>query len=162
MRIHYKKDLIYLALLTLLAINACKKKDNNQQPVQKQAAQTPKATPTPEPSKEKAVYVYGGDKYRDPFIPAGGSSNYQPEAIFDPKRASLKAIISGKTLQSAVLTVSGGTTYFVKNGQIFDVMGKLVKGFTAKVFENKVMIQGEADTTFELKLKNAEKEEKNL
>lgn len=115
----------------------------------------------PEAPKEKPVYVYSGDRFRDPFTPAGQTTNYQPDALFDPARVSVKAIIYGKKHRSAVLSMGGAGTYFAKAGRIFDIMGKTVDGFSAKVYENRVVIVGEADNTFELKLRNDE-EEKTL
>jgi hypothetical protein len=116
----------------------------------------PAATPVAEVPKEKPVYVYSGDRFRDPFVPAGTTGSYQPDAIFDPSKASVKGIIFGSAAKSAVLTTGGGGTYFVKNGKIFDIMGKSLEGFTAKVFADKVVVSGEADNVFELKIRDEE------
>jgi hypothetical protein len=120
----------------------------------------PPPPPVVEQPKEKPVYVYSGDRFRDPFIPAGTTGSYQPDAVFDPSKSTVKGIIFGPSAKSAVLTATGGGTYFVKEGKIFDIMGKVVEGFSAKVFAEKVVILGEADNTFELKIRN--EEEKSL
>jgi hypothetical protein len=104
-------------------------------------------------------YVYAGDKYRDPFQAAGGSSNYTTESVFDPARSSVRAIIFSSRMKSAVLNVSGAGSYFVKGGKIFDVMGKPVKGFSAKVLVDRVIVMGEADNVIELKIKSTNEEE---
>jgi hypothetical protein len=39
-------------------------------------------------------------------------------------------------------------------------MGKAIEGYSAKIFVDKVVILGEADNVFELKIKNADEEEK--
>ncbi|MFN0116962.1 MAG: hypothetical protein ACKVQC_01545 [Elusimicrobiota bacterium] len=120
--------------------------------------------PAPQPSlppKEKPVYVYSGDKFRDPFVPSGQSSNYKADAVFDPQRATLKGIVNGeKGTKTALLMLTGSGTYFVRSGLIFDVMGKNVKGFTAKVFDQKVVITGEGDNVYEIKIKELEEKEK--
>ena len=115
-----------------------------------------------ETPKEKPLYVYQGDKFRDPFVPAGVTSNYQPDAIFDTKRVSVKAIIFSPSMKSAVLSVGGTMSYFIKDERIFDVMGKNVPGYTAKIYESKVVLTGEADEIFEYKIRNPEKGEKAL
>jgi hypothetical protein len=120
----------------------------------------PPPTPVAEEPKEKPVYVYSGDRFRDPFVPAGTTGSYQPDAVFDPSKATVRGIIYGPGSKSAVLSAAGGGTYFVKAGKIFDIMGKGVEGFTAKVFADKVVILGEADNVFELKIRD--EEEKSL
>lgn len=152
-----KKLLLLTALAFLLPFVGCKK---NKQLPPPAAPVMPAATPTPvsDENKEKPVYVYGGDRYRDPFQSAGGSSSYTTESIFDPNRSAVKAIIFSPRMKSAIINVSGSGTYFVKDGRIFDVMGKTVKGFSAKVLVDRVIVMGEADNVFELKI-NKEKEE---
>jgi hypothetical protein len=65
----------------------------------------------------------------------------------------------GKDYKSAVLSVGGSGSYFVKTGKIFDIMGKTVEGYTAKIFVDKVVLSGEADNVFELKIKTSSDEE---
>jgi hypothetical protein len=120
----------------------------------------PPPSPVVEQPKEKPVYVYSGDRFRDPFVPAGTTGSYQPDAVFDPQKATVKGIVFGPTAKTAVLSVGSGGTYFVKAGKIFDIMGKTIEGFSAKVFADKVVINGEADNVFELKIRN--EEEKSL
>jgi hypothetical protein len=120
------------------------------------------APPVIEQPKEKPVYVYSGDRFRDPFVPAGTTANYQPDAVFDPQRAAVKGIIFGRGYKSAVLTVGGTGSYFIKSGKIIDIMGKAVDGFSAKVFVDKVLVLGEADNVYELKIREDEEEEKPL
>jgi hypothetical protein len=145
----------FLSLLTVFAVGffpACSKKKASASPPPPPVAKLPE--PTPEQPKEKPVYVYSGDRFRDPFTPSGLATNYQPDAVFDPQRATVKGIIFGPKLQSAVVMVGGTGTYFVRSGRIFDVMGKTVDGFSAKVFKDKVTISGEGDNVYELKLQN--------
>jgi hypothetical protein len=143
-------------LITLLSasaagvFSACSKKKQPPPPPPAPFVKPPE--PVVEQPKERPVYVYSGDRFRDPFTPTGLSTNYQPDALFDPQRASIKGLIFGPKLQSAVLLVGGSGTYFVRNGRIFDVMGKTVEGFSAKIFKDKVTISGEGDAVYELKL----------
>jgi len=117
-------------------------------------------TPPAAQPKEKQVYVYSGDRFRDPFVPAGQSSAYQADAVFDPQRATVKGIVFGGQQKGAVLNVGGTGTYFVRDGRIIDIMGKLIEGFTAKVLVNKVIVQSSDDSTYELKIKGSDEEGK--
>ncbi len=156
-----KKRTVLLLLIATSIIGCGKKAKVAQAPT---PASTPIPTPTPvsQELKEKPVYVYSGDRFRDPFMPAGQSANYQPDAVFDPQRASVKGIIFGTDYKSAVLMVGGTGSYFVKSGKIFDIMGKTVEGYSAKIFVDKVVLLGEADNVFELKIKNTDEEAKAL
>ena len=118
----------------------------------------PPPPPVVEQPKEKPVYVYSGDRFRDPFIPSGTTGSYQPDAVFDPSKTTVRGIIFGSAAKTAVLSAAGGGTYFVKAGKIFDIMGKTVDGFSAKVFADKVVVLGEADNVYELKIRNDEGE----
>jgi len=152
-----------IVCMALMMTTACK--------ISSAPSAAPKAAEVPVPApqapvaevvKEKPVYVYSGDRFRDPFIPAGQATNYQPDAVFDPARASVKGIIFGRDYKSAVLTVGGSGTYFIKGGKIFDVMGKSVEGYAVKIFIDKVVLSGEADNVFELKIKTSDEEAKAL
>lgn len=140
----------------------CGKKETAQPASQPPAPVVVRPPASPEAPKEKPIYVYSGDRFRDPFIPAGQANNYQPDAVFDPQRASVKGIIFGKGYKSAVLNIGGSGSYFVKSGRIFDIMGKPVDGYSAKIFVDKVLVLGEADNVFELKIKNTDEEDKAL
>ena len=112
--------------------------------------------PVVEAPKEKPIYVYAGDRYRDPFVPAGFTGGYAIDAVFDPGKASVKGIIYGPGQKTAVLTTAAGNTYFVKSGKIYDVMGKPVEGYTAKVLPEKVVVSNGTENEFELKIRNEE------
>jgi hypothetical protein len=149
-------------LLTLLLWGSWGCSSKSTETVNKPApvAATPPVVPPPVVPKEKQVYVYSGDRFRDPFVPAGQSSAYQADAVFDPQRAVVKGIVFGGQQKGAVLTVGGTGIYFVKDGRIIDVMGKNVEGFTAKVLINKVILQSSDDSTYELKIKGLDEEGK--
>lgn len=151
---------IFIGLLVLSTgfFPACKEKEPPPPPPAPAPAKV-EPPPAPEQPKEKPVYVYSGDRFRDPFTPAGTSTNYQPDAVFDPQRATVRGIIYGASLQSAVLLVGGTGTYFVRGSRIFDVMGKNVEGYTAKIFKDKVNVIGDADTVYELKMQSEEGKE---
>ncbi len=117
-------------------------------------------TPLRRSQKKNRSGVYSGDRFRDPFVPAGQSSAYQADAVFDPQRATVKGIVFGGQQKGAVLNVGGTGTYFVRDGRIIDIMGKLVEGFTAKVLVNKVIVQSSDDSTYELKIKGSDEEGK--
>ncbi len=154
---------LFLGLfLVLFGLSACSKKGDGEIARAPEVAPPPPPAPVVEPVKEKPVYVYSGDRFRDPFIPAGQSTNYQPDAVFDPQRAVVKGIIFGKEHKSAMVTVGGSGTYFIKGGKIFDVMGKVIDGYSVKIFVDKVVLSGEADNVFELKIKTSDEEVKDL
>ncbi len=90
--------------------------------------------------EEKPVYVYSGDRFRDPFVEIGQSTAYTPDAIFSPEQAKVKAIIYSGSIKSAVVQVAGSGSYYIKGNRIFDVMGKNVSGFSARIFPEKVVI----------------------
>jgi hypothetical protein len=144
----------------LMLLPGCK--DEAPQNISTAPPVLPPSAPSPvaEQPKEKPVYVYSGDRFRDPFVPAGTTGSYQADAVFDPQKATVKGIVFGPNAKSAMLAVGSGGTYFIKAGKIFDIMGKPVEGFTAKVFPDKVVISGEADNVFELKIRK--EEEKSL
>lgn len=148
-----------LMILALTLNMGCSK---SQEKVRKPPAPPAPAPAAPPPAvpKEKQVYVYSGDRFRDPFVPAGQSSAYQADAIFDPQRATVKGIVFGGQQKGAVLNVGGAGVYFVRDGRIIDIMGKYVEGFTAKVLVNKVILQSSDDSTYELKIKGSDEEGK--
>lgn len=148
-----------IGIFAMLFISACGEKQEAPPPAPK-IQQAPVVQAVPEPPKEKQVYVYAGDRFRDPFLPAGVASSYKPDAVFDPQRAAVKAIIFGNRLKSAVLAV-GSSIYFIKESRIHDIMGKNVDGYTAKVFVDKVIISSGHDAAFELKIRSDEEEEKS-
>lgn len=150
-----------LVLVGTMGLISCGKKQDVPPPP-RVAPPAPIAPPVAAESKEKPVYVYGGDRFRDLFTPAGASTSYQSEAVFDPKKATVRGIIYSTKMKSAVMTATGSGAYFIKNGQIFDVMGKTVKGFSAKILLDRVILTDETDNIFELKLKTDEQEAKTL
>jgi len=163
MLVNMKSQHGFLAGLGLLVVlsTACSKQSEVPPPPK---SLPPLTVPTPvavEP-KEKPLYVYNGDHYRDIFMPVGASASYQAEGLFDPQKSSVHGIIFSPRYKAAVLTVMGSGTYFVKGGQIFDIMGKQVKGYSVKVLADRVIILSESDNTFEIKLKNDAEEAKTL
>lgn len=152
--------------ISLSIVGGCGKKEAPQ-------AKAPPANMTPPPAKveeepeeepEKPVYVYSGDRFRDPFTEVGQTTVYQPDAIFNPQQAKVVAIVYSPRIRSAAIKISGTGSYYVTGNRIFDIMGKTVKGYKAQVFVDKVVVKGEADEVFELKIRETEKveEEKSL
>ncbi len=150
----------YSTLVSFLLISGCGGKGESQNVAPSIPQVVAQPTPTPELPKEKPVYIYSGDRFRDPFTPAGQTNSYQTDAVFEPQKATVKGIIFGPSQKSAVLTVGGSGTYFVKAGRIFDIMGKIVEGYSAKIFVDKVVVLGEADNVYELKIKNSDEGDK--
>lgn len=149
--------LFFVAGLVLLS--SCKKKEPSTATAPPPPV-TPAAPAVTETPKEKPVYVYAGDKFRDPFTAAGQISGYQTNVVFDPQRASVKGIIYGPSFRSAVLLIGGSGTYYVVGKRIFDIMGKVVDGYSAQVQSKKVIIEGTDDKVFELKLRDSDQEGK--
>jgi hypothetical protein len=156
----------HLALIVLaaasLSVAGCHKKETPPPPP------APVILPPPPPPpaavavapKDKAVYVYSGDRFRDPFVPSGFTGGYSADAVFDPTKTTVKGIVFGPGQRTAVLATGSGNTYFVKSGKIFDVMGKTIDGFTAQVMVDRVIVTNDSDAKFELKIRN--EEEKSL
>jgi len=151
-------------VIVMVAVLGCgsgkdesKSKKTTAPPPAKATQPVPPSPVEVEKPKEKEVYAYSGDRFRNPFIPAGKTNNYKPDAIFNPEQASVKAIIHSRRMRSAVLNVRGSGSYFVNAGRIFDIMGKTVKGFTARVFVNRVVVSGEGNA-YVLKIRNKEED----
>lgn len=159
---------VALAAALSLGLTACGGEDETvKRPAPaRPAPPTPKSEPKePEAEPEETpVYVYSGDRFRDPFTELNESTVYQPDAVFNPQQAKLTAVVVGRRIRSAVLQVPGGGSYFIDGARIIDVMGKPVRGFRAKVFIDKVVLSGEADESYVLKLRESEdeQEEKTL
>lgn len=119
-----------------------------------QAVETPQET-----EKEPPVYVYGGDRFRDPFTPVGIASSYVADAVFEPQRAVLKAILFGSNSRGAVLNIGGSGSYFVKAGRIVDIMGKTIEGFKARVEKDRVIIKGDAEDEYVIKIRETVEDE---
>ncbi|OVE77255.1 hypothetical protein BVX98_03195 [bacterium F11] len=155
---------IFLFLMVGILFVSCGKKDQSRTPMPSQSQMTRTQSKTPaiapkEDEEEKPVYVYSGDRFKDPFLEVGQASAYSPEAIFNPDQAKVKGIIYSSRLRSAVLQVSGSGSYFINGSRIIDVMGKRLEGYKAKIFPQKVVISGEEDDVFELKIRETEEDE---
>lgn len=153
-------DTVWVGLLVTGILSSCSKKEAPLPAIPASTSSMAPITAKKEEAKERPVYVYAGDKFRDPFNPAGQAATFQTDTVFDPQRATLKAVVYGSSMRSAVLSVGGSGAFYVKKGQIFDVMGKTVKGFSAKVFADRVIVLGEADTSYEIKLRPNEEAKK--
>lgn len=108
------------------------------------------------------VYVYRGDRFRDPFIPLVGAPGAgfdgphpvsEPLSPFNPVGAELKGILKTTSGRWAVIRTSEGGTYLVQNGKIFDPKRKAVEGFQGIVKEKTVVILGPKNQEVEVRLK---------
>lgn len=109
-----------------------------------------------------AMYEYGGDRFRDPFVPLIGESTAgfeiprpasEPLSPFNPAGAELKGIIKTSTGRWAILRTSDGVAYLVQNGKVFDPKRKAVEGFQGIVKEKTVVILGPKNQEVEVHLK---------
>lgn len=117
------------------------------------------------------LYVYKLEKVRDPFIPLAGPG-MQAVALaavetdaesFAPASLDLMGIVKARTGRWAILRGSGGTSYMVQNGRIFDSRRRAVENYVAIVKERSLVLMGPNNQVTELKLKKdieAEKEKK--
>src|SRR3954470_24720824 len=91
------------SMVAVFAVAACGKKEVAAPPpapiVMAPPVEPPPMRATP---KERPVYVYTGDRFRDPFAPAGATGGYTADAVFDPSKASVKGIIFGSGQRTAV------------------------------------------------------------
>jgi hypothetical protein len=105
--------------------------------------------------KEEPVYVYTGDKYRDPFIPLAGQGAYpsESEEVGIPSITSLtlKGIITeGKT--KIALIGGAGASYILKDSRLYDNHQRQIAGITGAIKTDSVIIIAPDKTTKELKL----------
>lgn len=108
------------------------------------------------------VYEYGGDRFRDPFVPLVGNTNggfdtprppSDPTSPFNPVGAELKGVLKTTTGRWAIIRTSDGVTYLVQNGKVFDPKRKVVEGFQGIVKEKTVVILGPKNQEVEVRLK---------
>ncbi len=107
------------------------------------------------------VYVFKGDRFRDPFIPLVGASlgyegpraSAEPISPFNPSNVELKGIIKTTSGRWAVMRTSEGVTYLIQNGKIYDPKRKPVEGFQCVVKEKSVVVMGPGKQESELLLK---------
>lgn len=144
----------------LVGFQACKRQVD-----QNISNQVPAVKPAPTPiqivEKEKTPYIYQGDKFRDPFAPSGFVVVSKTESMFDPQNTKLRGIIFSNAFKTAIITTTGGGSYFIKNGRIFDVMSKPIIGFSAKVMVDRIIILDDADNKYEIKIKDELKKNKS-
>ena len=107
------------------------------------------------------MYVYSGDKYRDPFIPLAGlgayfSENSEESSVPSITTLSLKGIITeGKT---KIALISGvGSTYILKESRLYDNRQSEIKGRTGAIKTDSVIIIAPDKTVKELKLREKDK-----
>lgn len=89
-------------------------------------------------------YYYQGEKYRDPFVPlvGGGKSAYQPTEIVPPNLGTLtlKGIITDSKGVSMAILSSGGISYFLKSGRLYDSQYRLIPGISGIVRKDRVTV----------------------
>ncbi|MGQ0644022.1 MAG: hypothetical protein ACT4O3_00825 [Elusimicrobiota bacterium] len=124
------------------------------------AAAAPVSPPPP-------VYVYQGDRFRDPFIALAGQGFVEmaatptEEGEFDPNAVELKGIIRGPGGRMALLRTPGGAPFIVKEGKIFNTKKKAVQGYVGIVKEKSLVMIGPNNKLTELSLKPKDEEGKS-
>lgn len=112
-------------------------------------------------------YIYGGDKYRDPFIPLNskgyaqklkleGTTEWTGESL---EAITLKGIVIGKKERCALLKDALGMSYFCKGSRVFDYRGQLIKGVASVVKDESVVFIMEDKSVKEIKLRKEEQQE---
>lgn len=140
--------------------------ETSKQVVQRPKPKIPEYIPTPQAAK----YTYKGGLYRDPLIPAGGSSSYSSstmsgeggETMTDEKMSTLqlKGIFKdSKTGNIAIISETSGGSYILKNGKLYDRKNKIVKGVAGVVGKNSTTLFSN-NAKIELKLKKSGEEKK--
>ncbi|MBL0058215.1 MAG: hypothetical protein IPP35_03710 [Elusimicrobia bacterium] len=125
---------------------------------------SPVATVAESTAPAQPVFVFRGDRIRDPFVPLVGApasvgaapSPSLPLSAFNPQGAELKGILKTPTGRWAVLRTSEGAVYMVQNGKVFDPKRKVVEGFQGIVKERTLIILGPKNQEVELRLKKDE------
>jgi hypothetical protein len=125
---------------------------------------SPVASVSASTAPAEPVFIFRGDRIRDPFVPLVGAPSSAgaapapstPLSAFNPQGAELKGILKTPTGRWAVLRTSEGAAYMVQNGKIFDPKRKVVEGFQGIVKERTLIILGPKNQEVELRLKKDE------
>jgi hypothetical protein len=154
-----KKTTFFIIALTFVLVSCGKEKPSG--PIGPQVNLVTTKLPVPVyQKKEEPLYVYQGDKYRDPFIALVGQGAY----FSDSEEASapnignliLKGIITdGK---SKIALISGaGSTYVLKDSRLYDNRQRQIKGITGAIKASSVIIIAPDKSVKELKLREKDK-----
>ncbi len=129
-------------------------------PVPKTGVQLAQATPaalatTAPATPAYKLYVYYGDRYRDPFVPLNGDFRGDQNALERPPQIAslvLKGIVQDSRGRMALL-ISGLNSYILKGGRLYDGRNRMVKKIAGVIKTDSVVIIGADRTVRELKTK---------
>lgn len=97
-----------------------------------------------DPSAPSESYQYGGARFRDPFVPLGGSNvsvSFAEDGSFEMEGLQVKGILEDKSGSRLAIVVSGGgASFMVHRGKILDGRGKAVPGITGVVKKKSVVL----------------------
>lgn len=154
------KKLIPTLIAAVFAFAACGK-EKPSGPIGPQV--TPFLSKAPLPvyqKKEEPLYVYKGDRFRDPFISlvGSGASFGESEDSGAPNisNLTLKGIISEGSVKMALIS-GGGSTYVLKDSRLYDNRQRVIKGITGAIKTESVIIIMPDRTVKELKLREKDK-----
>jgi hypothetical protein len=140
-----KLRIYFWGLLMLMAVACGQRKENLvSRPVPAVSFNEPVVVST-EPKKiVLPQYYYQGERYRDPFVPliGPGRSLYQPGEIIPPNLGTLmlKGIMTDRQGVNIAILSSGGVSYFLKNGRLYDSQYRLIPGITGVVKKDRVLV----------------------
>lgn len=140
----------------LIGLAACAQEDLPPMPVPPPIVRTADAKDTAVQKKPEAEYVYGGDRFRDPFvsIAGGAAQSAGADELRTPNvgALTLKGIFNdGK--QPIAIVSGGAISYTLKGSRLYDNRNRLIKGITGVVRKDSVLLIAPDKTTKELKLR---------
>jgi len=125
--------------------------------------QNRKTAPLVMPEKKaEEIYRYGGEAYRDPFIPLTEKRVISPllQSSGEGEKPnlsslSLKGIVIDKNFRMALLSGPFGS-YILKNGKLFDNRNRVIKGFSGNVETKTVIITSDDNFSKTYKISESE------
>lgn len=152
-----RKRILVIFALSLCVLAACGKKKVTQ--VVQPKSQTPVNAPIPE-KKIEIKYRYGGEAYRDPFLPLTERKIMSPSLTSTGEgkmpnfgSLTLKGVISDKNTKIALIASPMGR-YVLKNEQLYDSMNRIVKGVRGTIGEGKIKLITQDNFVCELKFES--------
>jgi len=118
------------------------------------------AVSTTTAKKSIPIYVYRGDRFRDPFVSLVGNGlaiSGSNEEVVVPNIGGLvlKGILEEDKQKMAIIS-GGGITYILKDSRLYDNRQRIVKGITGAIKKNSVIMIAPDKTTKELTLRSKE------
>ncbi|NIM03831.1 hypothetical protein GTN66_06780 [bacterium] len=153
------KVVMIIFVLILMGLNGCPKK--KARPVPTKPIQEKEIVLPEKMEKKKLVrYRYGGERYKDPFVPpedmGAGIERVGTGVEIDLSRLKLTGIMISPSSKDnyALIDAGGGRGYVVKGGKLIDNYNRVIQGVVAIVRKDKVILITRRNVIRELKLES--------